>query len=75
MGKGEDEHGMVGLDSMAGDGRNGGCGVDDSLAEKVQTQLGFLALSVEQRAVDTVGTARPRLCSHSAASRARDLKY
>lgn len=53
---------------MAGDGSNGSCGVDDRIAQKVQTQLGFLALSYKQWAVGHVGITRPCLRFDSAAS-------
>lgn len=46
---------------MAGDGGHGHCGVDGWVAAKVQTQLGILVVSVQQRALDRVGLARPRL--------------
>ena len=38
--------------------------MDGWLAEKVQTQLGILVVPVEQRVVDRVGLARPRLRPH-----------
>ena len=37
-------------------------GVDGWLAAKVQTQLGILAVPVEQRALDHLGLARPCVC-------------
>ncbi len=46
---------MVELDSVAGDGGDGCRSLDDSLAKKVQTQLGLLAIPVKQRVVDCVG--------------------
>jgi hypothetical protein len=59
---------MVELDSMAGDGRDGGCRLDDCVTKKVQTQLGVLGFSVKQRVVDNLGTIRPRLCFNPAAT-------
>ena len=49
---------------MARDGGYSYCGVDGCFAEKVQAQLGILAVPVEQRALDRVGLARPRLRAH-----------
>jgi len=46
---------MVELDSMAGDGCDGCCRLDDSVAKKVQAQLGVLALPFKQCVVDCVG--------------------
>ncbi len=46
---------MVELDSVARDDRDGSGGMDDRLQKKVQTQLGVLALSSEQCAVDCLG--------------------
>ena len=49
---------------MAGHGSHRDCCVDGWLAEKVQTQLGLLVVSIEQRALDRVGLARSRLRTH-----------
>lgn len=49
---------------MAGDGSHGHRCVDGGLAEKVQAQLGILAIPVEQRAVDRVGLPRSGVCAH-----------
>ena len=46
---------------MARHGSHRRCIVDGWLAEKVQTQLGILAVPVEQRALGRVGMAGPRL--------------
>ena len=46
---------------MAGDGGNGRGRLANRFAEEVQTELGFLVISVEQCAVDYLGLARPRL--------------
>ena len=43
---------------MAGDGSDRHCCMDGWVAEKVQAQLGILAVPLEQRAVDRVGLAR-----------------
>ena len=49
---------------MARHGRYSYCCVDGWLAEKVQTQLWILVIPVEQRALDRVGLARPRVRAH-----------
>src|SRR5215207_1931270 len=49
---------------MAGDGGDGDRRVDGRLSEKVQAQLGILAIPAEQRAVDRLGRARSRLRTH-----------
>lgn len=46
---------------MAGDGSHGRSRLVNSLAEKVQKELGVLAFSLEQCTVDHLGLARPRL--------------
>lgn len=38
---------MVELDPMAGDGRDSGSRLDDSVAKEVQTQLGVLVFSAK----------------------------
>lgn len=43
---------------MAGNAGHGGGGVDGRLTKEVQAQLGLLAISIEQRAVDCLGVAR-----------------
>ena len=60
---------MVELDSMAGNGGDGPCCLDDRVAKNVQTQLGVLAFPVEQCLVGSLGTTRPRLCFNRAATR------
>lgn len=47
--------------SMAGDGGYCRGRMVNSFAAKVQKELGILAFSFEQRAVDCLGMARPRL--------------
>lgn len=49
---------------MAGNGGHRYCRLDGWLAEKVQTQLGILAVFVEQRAVDRVGLAGSCVRTH-----------
>ena len=53
---------------VARNGSDRHCRVDGWVAEKVQTQLGLLAVSVEQRTVDLVGLARQRVCANRAAT-------
>ena len=49
---------------MASHGRHRHCRLDGWLAAKVQTQLGILAVPVEQRPLDRLGLARQRLRPH-----------
>ena len=49
---------------MAGDGGDGDRRMDGWLSEKVQAQLGILAVPVEQRAVDRLGRARSCVRTH-----------
>jgi hypothetical protein len=56
---------------MAGDGSYSRGRMVNSFAKKVQKKLGILAFSLEQRAVDRLGMARPRLCADSPASLSR----
>jgi hypothetical protein len=51
---------------MARDGGDGRRRLDGGFSEKVQAQLGVLALPVEQRALDRVGLARSRLRAYFA---------
>src|SRR6185369_3379177 len=53
---------------MARDAGYRHCGVDGWLAEKVQTQLGILAVPLEQRALDRLGLGRSRLRADCAAA-------
>ena len=66
---------IVGFDAVAGDDSHRHCGLDGRLAEKVQTQLGILAVSVEQRAMDRVGLAGPCLRTHRAPGLSGLSKY
>ena len=60
---------------MARYGSHRHCGVDGWLAEKVQTQLGILAVPVKQRALDRLGLARPRLRPHRPPTLPRIYKH
>lgn len=60
---------------MAGDGCNSSCRLDDSVAKKVQTQLGVLAFPLKQCVVGGVGITRPSLRFDSAATGARNYEY
>ncbi len=51
-------NGLDRCSSVAGDGSHGGSRVVNSFAEKVQKELGVLAFSLEQCAVDYMGLAR-----------------
>ena len=53
---------------MARNGSDCSRGVVCGIAEKVQKELGLLAISLEQRAVDCVGTVRPRVRADLAAN-------
>jgi hypothetical protein len=66
---------MVKLDSMASDGGDGSGCVVDSVAEEVQTQLGFLAFSVKQCVMDHLGSARSSLCSDISTSRFGGIEH
>ena len=56
---------------MAGDGGHGRGRLVHSFAEKVQKELGLLAFSIEQCAVDNLGVARPRLRADFSATMSR----
>lgn len=56
---------------MAGDGGHRRRRLANSFAEKVQKELGLLAFSIEQCAVDYLGVARPRLRPDFSASVSR----
>ena len=49
---------------MAGDVGDRGCGLDGGLAKEVQKELGVLVISLKQRAVDHLGTARRSICTY-----------
>src|SRR5215210_2930993 len=57
-------NGYCRCDSMAGDVSDGPRRVDGWLSEKVQAQLGILALPFKQCAVHCMGRARSCLCAH-----------
>jgi hypothetical protein len=60
---------------MAGDGGYGRGRMVNSFAAKVQEKLGILAFSSEQRAVDYLGMARPRLRADLSATMSRISQY
>ena len=60
---------------MAGDGRDGNCGLVDRLAKKVQKELGLLVLSAKQSTVDCLGLARQRLRAHLASTVSRHSEH
>ena len=60
---------------MAGHGSHRYCRVDGWLAEKVQTQLGVLAVPIQQRTLDRVGLARSRLRTHRSSALPRVSKH
>lgn len=60
---------------MAGDAGNGRRRVANCLAKKVQKKLGFLVVSTEQCAVDSLGLARPRVCAYFVATVSRIPKH
>ena len=53
---------------MARDGGDSSRGVVCRIAKKVQKELGLLAISFEQCAVDCVGTIRSRVRAHLSAT-------
>jgi len=53
---------------MARNGSDRSGGVVCGVPEKVQKELGLLAISLEQCAVDCVGTIRSRVCAHLSAT-------
>jgi len=56
---------------VAGDGSHGGGRLVDSFSEKVQKELGVLAFSVKQCAVDYMGLARSRVRAYFSATMSR----
>ena len=60
---------------MARDAGDGHRRVDGWFSEKVQAQLGLLAVSLEQRAVDRLGRARSRVRAHLPAALSRVHKH
>ena len=60
---------------MAGDGGDRHRRLDGCFAEKVQAQLGILAVPFEQRAVDHLGCTRPCLRAHTPAALPRLSKH
>lgn len=49
--------------------------LDGSLAKEAQEELGILAISLEQCAVDYLGTARRSACAYYFAALSRLLEY
>ena len=60
---------------MAGDGSHRRGRLVNSFAEKVQKELGLLAFSIEQCAVDYLGLARPGLRADYSATMSRFAQY
>ena len=50
-------------------------GLDGGLAKEVQTKLGILVISLKQRAVDYLGTARQSVCAGCFAALSGLLEY
>ena len=61
--------------SMAGDVGDGGRGLDGGVAKEVQTELGILAVPLEQFALDYLGSARSRVRSYRFADLSCFLEY
>ena len=59
---------------MAGDAGYSHRRVVDRVASEAPTRIRLLVLPVQQRAVDCLGMARPRLCAYRAASRAGSVE-
>ena len=60
---------------MAGDDCHDHRGLDGWLEERLQAQLGILALPAEQRALDCLGLSRWGLCAHPPPNLSRFYKH
>jgi hypothetical protein len=61
--------------SVAGDVGDRCRGLDGGLTKEVQEELGILAISLKQRAVDYLGTARRSVCAGCFAALSCLLEY